>query len=82
MEDASLETIVAAKGLDFDLTNRHPPCRADGCDYWMSFYVQDGMGMRSLTTPDDDRRQSDRRTRWIGRGRKNQKPPPRERQGP
>lgn len=62
---ASLEKVAAAKGLNFDLTDCHPPCRAEGCGYWLGFYVQDGMAMRALETPEGARKRQQLRNRWM-----------------
>lgn len=65
MGDASLQRIAAAKGLNFDLTDRHPPCKAEGCGYWLGFYVQDGMAMRALETSEGARKRQQLRKRWM-----------------
>ena len=63
--DASLDDIAAAKGLDCDLTDQHPPCEAEGCGYWLGFYVQDGMAMRALDSVAGRRREDELRHRWL-----------------
>jgi hypothetical protein len=65
IKDASLHRIAEAKGLDFDLTDRHPPCAVDGCGYWLGFYVQEGMAMRPLETPEGARVRQRMRHRWM-----------------
>lgn len=50
---------------DLDLTDRHPPCRAAGCAYWVGFYAQQGQRTVRLSTPAGDDAESERRTAWL-----------------
>ena len=61
--DVDLARLIEAKGGDFDLTDRHPPCRH--CDYWVRFYVNDGQRTAGLRTDAGDDAESDRRTEWL-----------------
>lgn len=61
-----LQALMALAG-DLDLTDRHPPCRAPGCTYWVSFYAQQGMRNTPLRTHAGDMREMDRRTEWLRR---------------
>lgn len=60
-----LPALIAARGPDLDLTDRHPPCRTPGCGYWVGFYAQDGQRTRALSTPAGFGAESDRRTAWL-----------------
>lgn len=61
-----LQALMASAG-DIDLTDRHPPCRAPGCTYWVSFYAQQGMRNTPLRTHAGEMREMDRRTEWLRR---------------
>lgn len=63
--DVDLPALIAAKGPDLDLTDRHPPCRAEGCTYWVGFYAQQGMRNTALRTHAGEMREMDRRTDWL-----------------
>lgn len=62
---ADLDRIIAAKGPDYDLTDRTAACPADGCSYWISFYAQQGMRNTPLRTEAGMLREMDRRTEWL-----------------
>lgn len=62
---ANLAAIAEAKGLDYDLTDKTPPCRTPDCGYWVALYASDGMAMKQLSTPWGDAEVSNRRTVWI-----------------
>ena len=64
--EVALGRLRAERG-DLTLTDRHPPCRAPGCSYWVQFYAQLGMRTRALATREGDFRASDRRTEWLKR---------------
>jgi hypothetical protein len=80
---ADLDRIIAAKGPDYDLTDRTAACPAEGCSYWISFYAQQGMRNTALRTRAGELRDMDRRTEWlrkvgrIGRLQTQKDPPPR-----
>lgn len=59
-----LPALMAAAG-DIGLTDRHPPCKAEGCTYWVGFYAQQGMRNTPLRTPAGDLRAMDRRSAWL-----------------
>lgn len=75
--DVDLPALIAARGPDLDLTDRHPPCRTPGCRYWVRFYAQDGQRTRALATSAGGWAESRRRTAWLaGGGGRNAKTPP------
>lgn len=59
-----LPALMAEAG-DIDLTDRHPPCKVEGCTYWVSFYAQQGMRNTALRTHAGLMREMDRRTVWL-----------------
>lgn len=63
--EVDLARLQSARGDDFSLTDRHPPCRTPGCTYWVQFYAQHGMRTRRLSTREGDDRDGDRRTAWL-----------------
>jgi len=72
--DADLPAMIAAKGPDFDLTDKLAPCKAPGCTYWVGFYAQQGQVTRSLSTRAGDMAESEMRTVWL-RSRHSKTPP-------
>jgi hypothetical protein len=62
---ADLPAILAARGPDYDLTDRTAPCRTAGCGYWVTFYAQDGQRTSPLRTERGLMRLMDRRTAWL-----------------
>lgn len=65
--DADLARIAAAKGADFVLCDRHPPCPTPGCTYWVTFYTNNGQVNVPLYTEAGLSKESDRRTEWLMR---------------
>lgn len=65
MANADVEAMRLAKGDDYDLTDKTAPCRSPGCGYWVTFYAQDHMVMRSLLTEEFNALLSQRRTAWL-----------------
>jgi len=66
--DVDLAHLIAAKGPDYDLTDRTAACRTPGCTYWVNFYANDGQRNWPLRTETGLMRQMDRRTAWLAAG--------------
>ena len=60
-----LDRVIAAKGPDYDLTDRTAACPAEGCTYWVGFYARQGMRNTPLRTDAGMLREMDRRTAWL-----------------
>lgn len=63
--DLDLDRVIAAKGPDYDLTNRTAACRAPGCGYWVGFYAQSGQRNSPLRTEAGLMREMHRRMAWL-----------------
>lgn len=63
--DVDLPAILAAKGPDYDLTDKTAACRTPGCGYWVTFYAQAGQRNTPLRTEAGLMRLMDRRTEWL-----------------
>jgi hypothetical protein len=63
--DLDLDRAIAAKGPDYDLTDRTAACRGEGCTYWVGFYAQAGMRNTPLRTEAGMLREMDRRSAWL-----------------
>lgn len=61
----ALARVIAAKGPDYDLTDRTAACPAEGCGYWVGFYALQGMRNTPLRTEAGMYREMDRRTAWL-----------------
>jgi len=51
--DVDLAALVLAQGRDFDLTDRHPPCRISGCPGVVRFEDRTSQWPRALTALTD-----------------------------
>jgi hypothetical protein len=60
-----LERIAAAKGDDYDLTDKTAACRTAGCGYWVNFYAQAGLRNWPLKTEAGLLAEMDRRSAWL-----------------
>lgn len=63
--DVDVDRVIAAKGPNYDLTDRTAPCRTPGCGYWVGFYAQSGIRNETLKTEAGKLREMDRRTAWL-----------------
>lgn len=63
--DVDLARVIAAKGPDYDLTDRTAACPAKGCTYWVNFYAQGGMRNTPLRTEAGLMREMERRSAWL-----------------
>lgn len=60
-----VDRVIAARGSDYDLTDRTAACRAPGCGYWVNFHARAGMRNTPLRTDAGMMRDMDRRTAWL-----------------
>lgn len=67
--DVDLQRVLAAKGPDYDLTDKTAACRTGGCTYWVSFYAQEGQRNWPLRTEAGLMKDGRRRTVWLAERR-------------